>query len=263
MAKKSRKSNLYLNNQEDDLLIKEALLKNKLSVSNKYESTTIPKIAIKHKNKNQSDFTKLIDEKEIIICAGPAGCGKSHLSIAKALELLKDPNNCYNKINIITPAVESEEKLGFLPGDLLEKLQPYLYSTYYLIDKIIGKDIRIKLVENGVIEPIAVGFLRGVNIDNSILIFEEAQNSSITTMKTLLTRIGRNSKFIISGDLEQIDNEKLKTKINSGLQYAVEYLTDIENIGIFKFTHEDIVRNPLISLILDRFNTYPSGSGIK
>ena len=248
---KRKKTNQLL---EDDLsLISEMKLKSN-NDNSFITPQSIPKIHIKHKNKNQSNFTTLIESKEIIICAGPAGTGKSHLSVAKALELLQDPNTPYNKINIITPAVESEEKLGFLPGDLLEKLQPYLFSTYYLIDKIIGRDMRNKLVNSNIIEPIAVGFLRGINIDNSILIFEEAQNSSITTMKTLLTRIGKNSKFIISGDLEQIDNERLKTKKNSGLQFAVENLLNIPEIGIFIFNKEDIVRNPIISTIIDRFD---------
>lgn len=211
------------------------------------------RLPIKCKNEHQKDFIKLIDEKQIIISYGPAGTGKSHLSIAKALDLLQMGNSPYRKIHVITPAVESEEKLGYLPGSLYEKLHPYLHSTYYLIDHLIGKETREKMVNNGFIEPLAIGFLRGLNIDNSILIFEEAQNCSITSMKTLLTRIGYNSKFIITGDVEQIDNEKLKNKKESGLQYIIENLTGIDSIGIHQFTKEDIVRNSLISIILERF----------
>jgi phosphate starvation-inducible PhoH-like protein len=210
------------------------------------------RIDYKFKNKSQKEFINLIENNQITICSGPAGVGKSYLSVAIALDLLK--TGIYKKIHLITPAVEAGEKLGFLPGDLLEKLQPYLYSTYYLFDKLIGKANRMKLISNGYIEPLAISFLRGVNIDNSILIFEEAQNSSITTMKTILTRIGSNSKFIISGDLGQIDNDKIVTCSKSGLQYALNNLCGIDQIGIFKFTDDDInVRNPLITAILNKF----------
>jgi phosphate starvation-inducible PhoH-like protein len=252
MAKHKPAHNYRIEVDEEELVLAAELLK--MKSAQKSSALKIPKITIKHRNKNQDDFTKLIEDNEIILCSGPAGVGKSYLSIAKALELLFRTDTPYNKINLITPAVESEEKLGFLPGDLFDKLQPYLYSTYYLIDKLIGKDNRIKLVTNGTIEPIAVGFLRGMNVDNTVLIFEEAQNSSTTTMKTLLTRIGYNSKFIISGDLEQIDNEKLKYRKNSGLQYAIENLAGIDNIGLFKFNQDDIVRNKLIGKILDSFD---------
>lgn len=210
------------------------------------------KIDYKFKNTSQKQFINLIENNQITICSGPAGVGKSYLSVAIALNLLK--SGVYKKIHLITPAVEAGEKLGFLPGDLLEKLQPYLYSTYYLFDKLIGKANRMKLISNGYIEPLAISFLRGVNIDNSILIFEEAQNSSITTMKTILTRIGNNSKFIISGDLDQIDNDKITNCSRSGLQYALDNLYGIEQIGLFKFTDNDVnVRNPLITKILNKF----------
>lgn len=210
------------------------------------------KIDYKFKNTSQKQFINLIENNQITICSGPAGVGKSYLSVAIALNLLK--SGVYKKIHLITPAVEAGEKLGFLPGDLLEKLQPYLYSTYYLFDKLIGKANRMKLISNGYIEPLAISFLRGVNIDNSILIFEEAQNSSITTMKTILTRIGNNSKFIISGDLDQIDNDKITNCSRSGLQYALDNLYGIEQIGLFKFTDNDVnVRNPLINKILNKF----------
>lgn len=210
------------------------------------------KIDYKFKNTSQKQFINLIENNQITICSGPAGVGKSYISVAIALNLLK--SGVYKKIHLITPAVEAGEKLGFLPGDLLEKLQPYLYSTYYLFDKLIGKANRMKLISNGYIEPLAISFLRGVNIDNSILIFEEAQNSSITTMKTILTRIGNNSKFIISGDLDQIDNDKITNCSRSGLQYALDNLYGIEQIGLFKFTDNDVnVRNPLITKILNKF----------
>jgi len=206
------------------------------------------KVKIKCKNQHQKEFLNMIDEKEIVLCSGPAGCGKSHISIAKALEYIQTPDNGYNILYIITPAVEAEEKLGSLPGNLEQKLEPYLFSTYYLIDKIIGKETREKLVENGIIQPLALGFLRGVNIDNAILVFEEAQNASHKQMKTLLTRIGYNSKFIISGDIKQID--RFESYEKSGLLDAMERFKNFEEIGKFNFCDDDSVRNDIINKLL-------------
>lgn len=225
-----------------------------IKISNKKfaESLLSGKINLKCKNKKQKLFSKLIDENQITLCKGPAGVGKSYLSVIKSLELLKNPNNEYEKVIIITPAIESEEKLGYLKGGISEKLDPYLYSTYYLIDKIIGEDNRKKLIELGVIQPLAISYLRGVNIDNSIVLFEEAQNSTKNGMKTFLTRIGYNAKFIISGDIEQID--RFKNKEDSGLLDILNKLQSVDGVGIMEFGVEDVVRNPLISKILDKYN---------
>tara|TARA_Y100000389_G_C17199048_1_gene382688 strand:- start:182 stop:706 length:525 start_codon:yes stop_codon:yes gene_type:complete len=168
-----------------------------------------------------------------------------------AVDLLSDPKSPYEKIIIVRPAVEAEEKLGSLPGGLEEKLDPYIFPSYYLLNKIIGKESREKLKEIEVIEVFALAYMRGMNIDNSILIFEEAQNSSPNQMKLLLTRIGFNSKFLISGDLEQTDRYKNKTL--SGLYDAVNKFQDIEDVGVFEFHRDDIVRNPLISKILKKY----------
>lgn len=205
-------------------------------------------IKIKCKNEHQKQFLDMIDEHEIILCSGPAGCGKSHLSLAKSLKLIQTPNNGYDKLYIITPAVEVEEKLGSLPGDLNSKLDPFLFSTYYLIDKIIGKDIREKMVEDGIIQPLALAFLRGVNIDNAVLVFEEAQNASVKQMKTLLTRIGFNAKLIISGDIKQID--RFKELSDSGLLDAMQRFKDFKEIGQFHFLEGDSVRNDIINKLL-------------
>lgn len=216
-----------------------------------YGEILLKKINFKYKNQKQKDFLNMIDEKEITICVGESGVGKSYLSIAKSLDLLRDPSSGYNKIFIITPIVESEDNLGYLKGSLEDKMSPYLYSIYYLMDKIIGEDVRKKLVENEIISPLCISYLRGVNIDNSILISDETQNMTIKGIKTLLTRIGFNSKFILSGDINQID--RFKNENDSGLKYAYENLKDIEGIGLFEFNKEDIVRNKIIGEILDRF----------
>jgi len=206
------------------------------------------KVKIKCKNEKQKQFINMIDDHQITLCSGPAGCGKSHLSIAKALEYIQTPNNGYDTLYIITPAVEIEERLGSLPGSLDMKLEPFLFSTYYLIDKLIGKEGREKMVKEGTIQALALAFLRGVNIDNAILVFEESQNASHKQMKTLLTRIGFNSKFIISGDLKQID--RFKNESESGLLDAMKRFESFNGIGQFHFLDGDSVRNDIINDIL-------------
>jgi phosphate starvation-inducible PhoH-like protein len=217
-----------------------------------YAETLLKKINLKCKNQRQKEFLHLIDENEITICIGDSGVGKSYLSIAKALELFKDSSNNYDRIYIITPIVEIEESIGYLKGSLTEKMDPYLYSIYYLMDKIIGEDTRKKLVESEIIKPLCLSYLRGVNLDNCITICDEAQNMSVKGIKTLLTRIGYNSKFIVSGDVNQID--KFKKIEDSGLKFIYEKLNGIKGIGFIEFGIEDIVRNPLIGEMLDKFN---------
>jgi phosphate starvation-inducible PhoH-like protein len=196
-------------------------------------------------------YDKLI-ENEITICTGPAGVGKSYMAMKAAIDLLSDPTNSYEKIIIVRPAVEAEEKLGSLPGNVEEKLDPYIFPSYYLLNKIIGKENREKLKEYDIIEVFALAYMRGMNIDNSILIFEESQNSTPSQMKLLLTRIGFNSKFFISGDIEQTDRYKDKTQ--SGLYDAISKFKDLKGIGIYEFSNNDIIRNPLITKILERYD---------
>lgn len=200
---------------------------------------------------SQKEYWNTLDENQITICSGPAGVGKSYIAMMKAVELLWRDDNKYEKIIIVRPAVEAEEKLGSLPGGVEEKLDPYIFPTYYLLNKIIGKDQREKLKEMNFIEVFALAYMRGMNIDNSILIFEEAQNSTPSQMKLLLTRIGFNSKFFISGDLEQTDRYKNKTQ--SGLYDVVNRLSDVNDVGVYEFGNQDIVRNPLISQILKTY----------
>lgn len=200
---------------------------------------------------NQRFYYDILKNNQITICSGPAGVGKSYIAMKAAVDLLQDPTNSYEKIMIVRPAVEAEEKLGSLPGALEEKLDPYISPSYYLLNKLIGKENREKLIEYDFIEVQALAYIRGWNIDNTILIFEEAQNSTPKQMKLLLTRIGFNSKFFISGDLEQTDRYKDKT--HSGLWDAINKFRDMEDIGVFEFNEKDIVRNPLITKILKRY----------
>ena len=136
---------------------------------------------------SQREYHEILKESEITICTGPAGVGKSYIAMKAAVDLLADPNTPYEKIIIVRPAVEAEEKLGALPGNVEEKLDPYIFPSYYLLNKIIGKDVREKLKNMEIIEVFALAYMRGMNIDNSILIFEEAQNCTPKQMKLLLT----------------------------------------------------------------------------
>lgn len=203
-------------------------------------------------SENQKIYYNTLLENEITICSGPAGVGKSFVAMRAAIDLLLDETNNYEKLIIVRPAVEAEEKLGSLPGNLEEKLDPYIFPSYYLLNKIIGKESREKLKNHDIIEVFALAYMRGMNIDNSILIFEESQNCTPSQMKLLLTRIGFNSKFFISGDVEQTD--RYKDKRLSGLYDALNRFKGIDNIGVFEFENKDVIRNPLITKILDKYD---------
>ena len=201
---------------------------------------------------SQEEYWEVLGQNQITFCFGPAGVGKSHIAMKKAVDLLWNEDNKYEKIIIVRPAVEADEHLGALPGTLDEKLDPYIFPSYYLLSKIMGKDNREKLEQQGIIEKAALAYMRGWNVDNSILVFEEAQNATLKQIKLLITRIGFNSKFFISGDIEQSDKFKDITK--SGLYDAKERFKNMKDIGIFEFGIDDIVRNPIIGEILNRYD---------
>ena len=214
-------------------------------------SGMIKKSKDKFLTQSQREYYDKLKRNQITICSGPAGVGKSFIAMKAAVDLIADHTSPYEKIIIVRPAVEAEEKLGSLPGNVEEKLDPYIFPSYYLLNKIIGKEAREKLKQLEVIEVFALAYMRGMNIDNSILIFEEAQNATPKQMKLLLTRIGTDSKFFISGDLEQTD--RYKDKKHSGLWDAIEKFKNISEIGVHEFGDEDVVRNPLITEILKRY----------
>lgn len=241
MAKENRKTNPNDKDEEVTIKTKKDLI---CSIIKK-------KTKQKFLSESQKEYYQNLTNNQITLCSGPAGVGKSYIAMKCAVDLLSDANTPYEKIIIVRPAVEAEEKLGSLPGGVEEKLDPYIFPSYYLLNKIIGKDLREKLKEIDAIEVFALAYMRGMNIDNSILIFEEAQNSTPSQMKLLLTRIGFNSKFFISGDLEQFDRHKDKT--HTGLWDALQKLKGINDVAIFEFKSSDIVRNPLITKILEKY----------
>jgi phosphate starvation-inducible PhoH-like protein len=205
----------------------------------------------KNRGLKQKEYCELIQQNEITICSGPAGTGKSYISIYKALDLLWKHDNKYHKLNLFKPVVEADERIGYLPGSLEDKISVYANSSLSIIDKIIGKEARMEMMALGLIECRALAYLRGDSIDNTILILEEGQNTTPRQMKTLLTRIGENTKYIINGDLDQSD--RFKDFARSGLYDVVNRLKKIDGVGIYEFTEEDIVRNPLITKILERY----------
>ena len=213
------------------------------------------KIKFKCKNIKQKEYAHLIENEdvEMVFVKGQAGCGKTYVAVAKALQLLQE-NNKYEKIYLITSAVQSEESIGLLPGSVDDKLYPSMMSFLIVIDELIGKSTREKLFEQGYIEFMPISYLRGVNLKSCIVLGDELQNLSIRGMKTLLTRISYDSKFIIMGDVEQIDNPKLK-KETSGLGFIVNKIKSNPDtrMGVVEFGDEDVVRNPIINTILNLF----------
>jgi phosphate starvation-inducible PhoH-like protein len=227
---------------------REEVVKTKKDVINEILPT---RYRLKCKNPIQKEYANLITNHEIVIAAGPAGVGKSYVGVARAIELLQNITSPYNRILVSCPAEESGEKLGYIPGTIREKMDPYISSTIDIFDKIIGKRNRLKLEEEGILEIQPLGHIRGKSIDGTIFIMEEAQNMSPNQMKTFLTRLGENSKFIASGDLDQSD--RYNDIKQSGLYDALSRHKNIEEIGWIEFKEEDIVRNPLIKKILNNY----------
>jgi phosphate starvation-inducible PhoH-like protein len=209
---------------------------------------------LKCKNDRQKQFIKLIEEKDIVICAGPAGTGKTYVACSEALHLLAKESHKYKKIIIVKSVTVLEgEEIGFLKGTLKEKMEPIINSFMDNFHKIIGKFLTEQLVEHGIIEVLPLAYIQGRSIDNAIIIVDESQNISVLNMKMTMTRLGENSKMIIIGDTKQV--AKLKNG-NSALAKIVKYFENVNEIGIMEFYREDIVRNPLIIKIEEIFENH-------
>ena len=196
----------------------------------------------------QHEFIKSIDHNQVIFALGSAGTGKTYLAMAYAVSELK--KNKIKKIVITRPAVEAGEKLGFLPGDLKEKVDPYLVPIYDALNEFLGKEQVEKLVEKGIIEIAPLAYMRGRTLDNAFIILDEAQNTTASQMRMFLTRLGFNSKMIITGDVTQID---LPYYAKSGLVEAKNILHHIDGLSFVTFTKYDVMRHPIVSKIIEKY----------
>ncbi len=211
--------------------------------------STVSGKTIYPKTLNQKIYIKALEDNDIVFAIGPAGTGKTFLAVMFALKYLKSFKA--RKIVLVRPIVEAGEKLGFLPGDLKEKIDPYLIPIYDSLYEGIGKEQVTKLIEKGTIEVAPLAYMRGRTLDNAIIILDEAQNATLTQMKMFLTRLGFGSKMIVTGDLSQID---LPNKNHSGMTEAIEILDDIKGIKMVRFQREDVMRHPLVFKIIERYD---------
>lgn len=202
------------------------------------------------KTYNQDVYLKTIDKSELIFGVGPAGTGKTYLAVAMAVSYLKQ--NKVKKLILTRPAVEAGEYLGFLPGDLKEKIDPYLRPLYDALYDFLGLEITNQLLEAGTIEIAPLAYMRGKTLENAFIILDEAQNTTSMQMKMFLTRLGFSSKMIITGDPSQVD---LPQGRKSGLKEALEKLKGINEIQVIEFERLDVVRHPLVQRILERYES--------
>ncbi len=214
---------------------------------------TIQGKPIKPKTLGQKNYVDLIRKKMIVFGIGPAGTGKTYLAMAMGIQAFK--NDEVNRIILTRPAIEAGEKLGFLPGDLQSKVDPYLRPLYDALYQIMGPESFQKNMEKGLIEVAPLAYMRGRTLDNAFIILDEAQNTTPAQMKMFLTRIGFGSKVIITGDLTQKD---LPAGAASGLDVALKVLSKVDDIGFATLTGEDVVRHPLVQKIVKAYDEYES-----
>jgi len=201
--------------------------------------------AIKPRGKNQQIYVKRIGENDINFGIGPAGTGKTYLAVAKAVEALEQ--GMVKRIILARPAVEAGERLGFLPGDMAQKIDPYLRPLYDALYEMLGFEHVAKLLERSVIEVAPLAFMRGRTLNDAFVILDEAQNTTTEQMKMFLTRIGFGSKVIVTGDVTQVDLPNARL---SGLQNVIEILHGVEGISFTFFEHKDVVRHPLVQRVV-------------
>ena len=207
-----------------------------------------PKKSVIARSEKQSEYIKALKENDIVISLGPAGTGKSFLAVSVAITLLMEKK--IDRVILSRPAVEAGEKLGFLPGDMKEKVDPYLRPLYDALYELFGAEKIEKKIETGEIEIAPLAFMRGRTLKNCFAILDEAQNATETQIKMFLTRIGENSKLVVNGDPSQVD---LINKRESGLIKSTNILKDLEEIKIIQFDHNDVVRHPLVSKIIKAY----------
>ncbi|RDC50777.1 PhoH family protein [Acinetobacter sp. RIT592] len=206
---------------------------------------------VKPKTIGQKHYINLIRNNDITLGVGPAGTGKTYLAVAMAVRAFKKEE--ISRIILTRPAVEAGESLGFLPGDMKDKVDPYLRPLYDALFDMLGDEKCAKYIERGIIEVAPLAFMRGRTLDNAFIILDEAQNTTPEQMKMFLTRLGFGSKAVVTGDLTQID---LPNKYKSGLIQAMDVLKDVDGVGINKFTEKDVVRNELVQRIIKAYEKF-------
>lgn len=212
-------------------------------------------LIVKARTANQQKLVKLYDTSDLMLAVGPAGTGKTYTAIALAVRALK--NREVKRIILTRPAVEAGEKLGFLPGDMKDKLDPYLQPLYDALHDMIPPAKLAGYMEDGTVQIAPLAYMRGRTLDNAFVILDEAQNTTLSQIKMFLTRMGRNAKFIVTGDMTQID---LPRKGDSGLPVILSILRSIKGIGIVEFDASDIVRHALVKHIVGAFDKYNENS---
>jgi phosphate starvation-inducible protein PhoH and related proteins len=218
------------------------------------ELSTVVKLDVRPRTVGQKAYIEAIEKYDIVFGIGPAGTGKTYLAVAEAVAGLK--NKLYNRIILVRPAVEAGESLGFLPGDIRAKVDPYLRPVYDALHDMLPADKIKKLMELGVIEIVPLAFMRGRTLNNSFAILDEAQNTTVPQMKMFLTRIGEGSRAVITGDVTQID---LDRKRLSGLIAIQKILRDISDVKFCYLTDKDVVRHRLVKDIIRAFDRYEEG----
>ena len=248
LINKYLKTNL-IEKQDLRLSVKESNINFKSNVHNLDQLIKTPKKTVIARSKKQSDYIKALTSNDITIALGPAGTGKSFLAVSVAMTMLFEKK--VEKVILSRPAVEAGEKLGFLPGDMKEKVDPYLRPLYDALYDLFGFEKINKKIDSGEIEIAPLAFMRGRTLKNSFAILDEAQNATLTQIKMFLTRIGENSKIVVNGDPTQID---LINKSQSGLIKTKKILNKIKDIKSIEFDHKDVVRHPLVSKIVKAYS---------
>lgn len=240
------------------LELNSSLLKMPDNTDNNSISIKTRKVVIRPRGGNQQQYVKNIQKHDITFGIGPAGTGKTFLAVACAVEALI--NDQVDRILLVRPAVEAGEKLGFLPGDLAQKIDPYLRPLYDALYFMLGTEYTEKLIEDNKVEIAPLAYMRGRTLSNAYVIFDESQNSTKEQMKMLLTRIGFGSKVAVTGDQSQID---LPNKSSSGLLHVQRLLTDVKGVSLNYFSAKDVVRHPVVQRIIDAYDRESASSNNK
>lgn len=216
-----------------------------------FERVQAPLKQVVARNKAQSDYMTAIAKYDVVFGIGPAGTGKTYIAVAKAVDALL--NDEVSRIVLVRPVVEAGEHLGFLPGDIGQKIDPYLRPLYDALYELLGVERVSKLIERNAIELAPLAYMRGRTLSDAFVIMDEAQNTTVAQMKMLLTRTGFGSRVVITGDVSQVD---LPKGTYSGLKHALTILDGVRGIGVVKFTGKDIVRHPLVQRIVEAYEKH-------